>query len=204
MLQIGVVGESGDNIEVGIEWCRKILRHKNIKVKIRLENRFDLNTKVTLKNLQDVKKHFEKSTKKPALLVIFTDRDERKQIRNKIQNEAKSLFSFPVVLAIPVEIIENWIISDTGTLNNVLDVKIKNFPKKNVDAKNWIKDVIGRSGSDLNTPTIYKKIAINQNFNLMSNDFDDFRKDLVNAVNDLMSNKLRINKKVLKRSVKRV
>lgn len=190
-LQIGVASESRTDAYILACLCRHILGDQGLKVRLRQENIFSNETKISPGSIVSIKKFFEgKSRRRPRLIIILTDRDSKKQTKDEIDKEIANMgLVQKVVTVVPEENIESWLVQCTVAINMVLN-PAKKFQKIKTSelgkAKETLSELIGRSISSGyflgNEMTAKIKIARHaHDAEIKSREYHQFKKDFLNA-----------------------
>lgn len=148
-INIGIAAESENDITVLQRFCEKIMPVGGIKVKVRIENRYVNNTQILPRDIEKIKNHFGVAKlQKPKLVILLTDRDNNQYLEKKLILRLETVsFPYPVILAIPEETLEDWIIEDVGTINKIMKSKTEiKTPKKDkhFEAKSWLAAIIAK------------------------------------------------------------
>lgn len=153
IVKLGIVSESRDNILICRWLCRNILKGSNFGIRSVKRKSFDNNTKITPESLPAILDFYERKKKNNALIdcvIILTDLDNSDSgYKEFIEEKLRSMnFPYPFIVAVPKNTIENWLILDIKTLNNVLGLHINKIPPKDVSAKHYLDSFIGQSSKD--------------------------------------------------------
>lgn len=210
-IEIGIAGESRSDVEIARFYSHNLVSQKGFRAHVSLKNRYINNTQIHDGDLKKIASFFNTNVKdRPDLIVIITDRDNDKNLEKELNlGMQKAQFPCPVVLAIPEEKIEDWVISDVGALNKILrpkvEIKTPRHGSRGFDAKNWLALMIKSHKPGFDSDRLMLEIANvsktvrSESFKRFSGDFMRIFKTLIeNETSTLVPKKQRgkINKKI--------
>jgi hypothetical protein len=207
-LNVAIAAEHGDDIEVLVKLCNKILLPINYRIKVNQKNRLIYSTQILKKDIVFIKKQFNDPNKPlPDLLIVSTDQDNDNDFKSKLYSEvARTGFPFPVILAIPIKTIENWLIADIAAINVALKASIKDVPKqdKSFNAKKWLGEQKGLYRPEMDHKKLCVRIAELMGVNKMENGFEEFKNDLLRVAQKLTApERIKIQKGGITRKARR-